>query len=76
MEGAFPGDEVRTAITNMEVNGNPFGLAYAARGDWAADLDVPTVEQADDVDHPLLRRLLCLFRQAQPGGGQKLCHDL
>ena len=30
MEGAFPGDEVRTAVTHLEVNGNPFGLAYAA----------------------------------------------
>ncbi|HEY6008115.1 MAG TPA: respiratory nitrate reductase subunit gamma, partial [Geobacteraceae bacterium] len=28
MEGAFPGDEVRTAVNNLEVNGNPFGLAY------------------------------------------------
>ena len=35
MEGAFPGDEVRTAVSNYEVNGNPFGLAYAARGQWA-----------------------------------------
>ncbi|HEY4744376.1 MAG TPA: (Fe-S)-binding protein, partial [Desulfuromonadaceae bacterium] len=50
MEGAFPGDEVRTAIGNLEVNANPFGLAYAGRGDWAADLDVTVMEQDSEVD--------------------------
>ena len=40
MEGEFPGDEVRVAMATLEVNGNPFGLAYAARGDWADGLDV------------------------------------
>jgi Fe-S oxidoreductase len=50
MEGAFPGDEVKTAINNIEVNGNPFGLAYAARGDWAAGLDISIMEQDADVD--------------------------
>ena len=50
MEGAFPGDEVRTAVSNIEVNGNPFGLAYAARGEWAAGLDLKIMEQDSDVD--------------------------
>jgi Fe-S oxidoreductase/nitrate reductase gamma subunit len=50
MEGAFPGDEVKTAITNIEVNGNPFGLAYAARGDWAEGLDVKLMAEDPDVD--------------------------
>lgn len=50
MEGAFPGDEVRTAIGNIEVNGNPFGLAYAARGDWAEGLGVSTMAEDPDVD--------------------------
>ncbi|MBI2355518.1 MAG: 4Fe-4S dicluster domain-containing protein [Deltaproteobacteria bacterium] len=50
MEGAFPGDEVRTAINNYEVNANPFGLAYAGRGEWAAGLDVAIMEQNSDVD--------------------------
>jgi Fe-S oxidoreductase/nitrate reductase gamma subunit len=50
MEGAFPGDEVRTAIGNIEVNGNPFGLAFAARGDWAEGLDVKIMAQDPDVD--------------------------
>lgn len=50
MEGAFPGDEVRTAVSNIEVNGNPFGLAYASRGDWAEGLDVCVMERDADVD--------------------------
>ncbi|GFE57374.1 heterodisulfide reductase-related iron-sulfur binding cluster [Geobacter sp. AOG1] len=50
MEGAFPGDEVRTAISNLEVNGNPFGLAFAARGDWAEHLPVTRMESGEEVD--------------------------
>jgi len=50
MEGAFPGDEVRTAINNLEVNANPFGLAYAGRGEWAEGLDVTIMEQDSEVD--------------------------
>jgi Fe-S oxidoreductase/nitrate reductase gamma subunit len=50
MEGSFPGDEVRTAVNNVEVNGNPFGLAYAARGDWASGLDVKIMRDETDVD--------------------------
>ncbi len=50
MEGAFPGDEVRTAVSNIEVNGNPFGLTYAARGDWAEGLQITIMEQDADVD--------------------------
>ena len=50
MKGSFPGGEVRTAINNVEVNGNPFGLAFAARGDWAAGLDVKVMADESDVD--------------------------
>ena len=50
MEGEFPGDEVMTAANEMEVNGNPFGLGFATRGDWAADLDVTIVSENSDVD--------------------------
>jgi len=50
MEGAFPGDEVRTAVGNVEVNGNPFGLAYAGRGDWADGLPVTIMESGGEVD--------------------------
>ena len=50
MEGKFPGDEVRTAIGNYEVNGNPFGLAWAERGAWAEGLDVVTLESGEPFD--------------------------
>lgn len=50
MEGAFPGDEVRTAVSNIEVNGNPFGFAYASRGDWAEELQLSRLERGADVD--------------------------
>ena len=50
MEGAFPGDEVRTAVSNVEVNGNPFGLAYAGRGDWAEGVPVTLMESGEEVD--------------------------
>jgi Fe-S oxidoreductase/nitrate reductase gamma subunit len=50
MDGSFPGDEVRTAIGNIEVNGNPFGLAYATRGDWTTGLDVKLMAEDSDVD--------------------------
>jgi len=50
MEGSFPGDEVRTAVGNIEVNGNPFGLAYASRGDWAEGLPVTLMENGGEVD--------------------------
>ncbi|SDZ74621.1 Fe-S oxidoreductase [Desulfuromusa kysingii] len=50
MEGEFPGEEVTTAMENTEVNGNPFGLAFASRGDWAAGLPVVTLEENRDVD--------------------------
>jgi Fe-S oxidoreductase len=50
MEGAFSGDEVRTAVGNIEVNGNPFGLAYASRGVWSEGLDVTMMENGGEVD--------------------------
>jgi Fe-S oxidoreductase/nitrate reductase gamma subunit len=50
MEGAFPGDEVRTAVGNIEVNTNPFGLAFASRGDWADGLPVSRMEDGAEVD--------------------------
>jgi len=50
MEGSFPGEEVKTAVKNLEVNGNPFGLAYAVRGEWAAGLDVQIMQVESEVD--------------------------
>ncbi|BCR04929.1 electron transporter [Desulfuromonas versatilis] len=50
MEGEFPGEEVATAVDQTEVNGNPLGMAFAGRGDWAADLGVKTLAEDPEVD--------------------------
>jgi Fe-S oxidoreductase len=50
MEGEFPGEEVMTAVDQVEVNGNPLGLGYATRGDWVADLGVKPLAEDPDVD--------------------------
>ncbi len=50
MEGEFPGEEVMTAVDNTEVNGNPLGMAFAGRGDWAAEFGVKSLAEDPDVD--------------------------
>ena len=50
MEGEFPGEEVMTAMEQTEVNGNPLGLGYASRGDWAEELDIKPLSEDADVD--------------------------
>ncbi|MBV5319473.1 MAG: 4Fe-4S dicluster domain-containing protein [Chlorobium phaeobacteroides] len=50
MEGVFPGDEVRTATSNIETHRNPFGLANASRGDWTKGLPVCIMEKDSNVD--------------------------
>ncbi|MGI6655954.1 MAG: (Fe-S)-binding protein [Desulfobulbus sp.] len=48
MEGDFPGEEVMAAMEQTEVNGNPLGLGYASRGDWAEAMGIrPMAEDAD-----------------------------
>jgi Fe-S oxidoreductase/nitrate reductase gamma subunit len=48
MEGEFPGEEVRLAMENYEVNSNPFGTGFAARAKWAAGL--PVVDLSEEPD--------------------------
>ncbi len=50
MEGEFPGDEVMTAMEATEVNGNPLGIGYAERGDWAEELGIKTLAEDGEVD--------------------------
>lgn len=50
MEGEFPGEEVMVAMDNAEVNGNPLGLAFASRGDWAEGLPVSVMGEGAEVD--------------------------
>jgi len=39
-----------TAMEATEVNGNPLGIGYASRGDWAAELGVKTLSEDSEVD--------------------------
>jgi Fe-S oxidoreductase/nitrate reductase gamma subunit len=50
MEGEFPGEEVMKAMGDTEINGNPLGMGYAARGDWARELGVRTLSEDPEVD--------------------------
>ena len=50
MEGEFPGEEVMTAAEAVEVNGNPLGMGYAGRGDWAQELGVKPLAEDAEVD--------------------------
>jgi Fe-S oxidoreductase len=50
MEGEFPGEEVMAAMEQTEVNGNPLGLGYASRGDWAEDLGIKPLAEDAEVD--------------------------
>jgi Fe-S oxidoreductase len=50
MEGEFPGDEVMAAMEQTEVNGNPLGMGYASRGDWAEPLGVKPMAEDHEVD--------------------------
>lgn len=50
MEGEFPGEEVMAAMEQTEVNGNPLGMGYAARGDWASDLGLPVLAEGVQAD--------------------------
>lgn len=50
MESAFP-SEAQQAFRNMETNGNPWGIGWQKRADWAKDLDVPTLEENPDAEY-------------------------
>jgi Fe-S oxidoreductase/nitrate reductase gamma subunit len=50
MEGEFPGEEVMTAIDQVEVNANPLGMGYATRGDWAEGQPVVMLEEGMDAE--------------------------
>jgi Fe-S oxidoreductase len=50
MEGEFPGEEVMAAMENTEVNGNPLGIGYASRGEWATPLGIKTLAEDPEVD--------------------------
>jgi Fe-S oxidoreductase/nitrate reductase gamma subunit len=46
MESRFP-QEVVLAFKNMEVNNNPWGIAFSSRADWAKDLNVRVLSEGE-----------------------------
>ncbi len=52
MAEAYP-KELNTALKGLERNGNPWGIGYDKRADWAAGLDVKTMAADPDVDYLL-----------------------
>ena len=43
--------ELNAALRGLERNGNPWGIGYDKRADWAAGLDVKMMADAPDVDY-------------------------
>jgi Fe-S oxidoreductase len=52
MAEAYP-KELNPALKGLERNGNPWGIGYDKRADWAAGLDVKIMKEADNVDYLL-----------------------
>ena len=50
MESSFP-PEVQTVLRNWETNSNPWGIAFATRGDWAKGLEVKTLAENPEVEY-------------------------
>jgi Fe-S oxidoreductase/nitrate reductase gamma subunit len=49
----FP-KEMQAAFRGMETNGNPWGISASSRADWAKDLPVITMAEAEDRDVEVL----------------------
>ena len=45
--------ELNTALKGLERNGNPWGIGYDKRADWAKDLDVKMMAENPNVDYLL-----------------------
>jgi len=52
MAGTYP-QELNTALKGLERNGNPWGIGYDQRADWADGLDVKKMADDADVDYLL-----------------------
>jgi len=50
MAGVYP-QELNTALKGLERNGNPWGIGYDKRGEWADGLGVTTMAEKSDVDY-------------------------
>jgi Fe-S oxidoreductase len=49
-ESRFPAELTRT-FKGMETQSNPWGIDAATRGDWAAELDIPTMAEKPDAEY-------------------------
>ncbi len=52
MAEAYP-KELNTALKGLEYNGNPWGIGYDKRADWARGLDIKTMADDPDADYLL-----------------------
>jgi Fe-S oxidoreductase len=52
MQGEYP-EELNTAFKGLERNGNPWGIGYDKRADWAEGLDVKLMADDSNVDYLL-----------------------
>ncbi|MCK5837621.1 MAG: (Fe-S)-binding protein, partial [Desulfobacula sp.] len=52
MAGEYP-QELNVAFKGLERNGNPWGIGYDKRAEWADGLDVKTMAQDSDVEYLL-----------------------
>ena len=52
MAGVYP-QELNVALKGLERNGNPWGIGYDKRADWADGLSVKTMAEDSDVDYLL-----------------------
>lgn len=52
MAEAYP-KELNPSLKGLERNGNPWGIGYDKRADWAAELDVKIMADDSDVDYLL-----------------------
>jgi Fe-S oxidoreductase len=50
MESNFS-PEIQNVLRNWETNSNPWGLAFASRGDWIKELDVQTLAENPKVEY-------------------------
>lgn len=50
MESAFP-SEAQQTFRNMETNGNPWGIGWQKRSDWASELGVLTLDENPDAEY-------------------------
>ncbi len=49
MQSRFPA-ELNPFFRNLETNSNPWGIGFAKRGEWAADLDVPLMSEKKEAE--------------------------